>query len=218
MNSIQMDGILSGVHVGRPYTAVSPSLEGEVLQTLAGTTMALTGRQVGLLTGRSSHSGVLDALNRLTDQGLVDRVELNRAYLFSLNREHLAYPAVEALTGMRTALFERTRRELGSWQIAPTHVSLFGSAARGDGDTQSDIDLFVVRPTGVAEEDARWREQLDGLASKIERWTGNRLAVLELAEEELAQLATRNPRIVGDLRSDAIVLSGPEVSTLLGQE
>jgi predicted nucleotidyltransferase len=206
------------MNVGRPYTAISPSLDGEVLQTLAGTTMAMTGRQVARLTGRSSHSGVLDVLNRLTDHGLVDRVELNRAFLFSLNREHLAYPAVIALTGMRAALLGRMGQEIGTWQIAPVHLSLFGSAARGDGDADSDIDLFVVRPTAVSEEDPRWREQLDGLAIKIDRWTGNRAAVLEVAEGELVRLATDNPPIVDQLRSDAIVLGGLEISTLLGQE
>jgi hypothetical protein len=202
----------------RPYTAVCPSLEGEVLQTLAGTTMALTGRQVARLTGRSSHSGVLHVLNRLTDHGLVDRVELNRAFLFSLNREHLAYPAVIALTGMRAALLARIQQELGTWQIAPLHVSLFGSMARGDGNTHSDVDLFVVRPKAVPEEDPRWREQLDGLASKIARWTGNRAAILEAAEGELARLATEKPRIVIELRSDAIALGGSDLTSLLGDE
>jgi hypothetical protein len=180
--------------------------------------MALTGRQVARLTGRSSHSGVLEALHRLTDHGLVDRVELNRAFLFSLNREHLAYPAVIALTEMRSALFGRIQQELGTWEIAPIHASLFGSTARGDGDTHSDIDLFVVRPTAVLEEDPGWREQLDGLASKISRWTGNHAAILEAAEGELARLATEEPPIVAELRSDAIVLRGWDVSTLLGEE
>ncbi|HEY4810856.1 MAG TPA: nucleotidyltransferase domain-containing protein, partial [Solirubrobacteraceae bacterium] len=104
--------------VARPYTAVCPKLDGEVL----------------------------DVLHRLTEHGLVTRVELNRAFLFALNREHLAAPAVLALAGLRGALFNRIERELKTWQIAPVHVSLFGSTARGDGDTHSDIDLFIVRP------------------------------------------------------------------------
>jgi hypothetical protein len=215
---IHMDDILSTMNVARPYTAVCPSLEGEVLQTLAGTTMAMTGRQIARLTGRSSHSGVLDTLHRLTDHGLVDRVELNRAFLFSLNREHLAYPGVIALTGMRAALFGGIQQELGIWQIAPTHVSLFGSTARGDGDTHSDIDLFVIRPAATPEQDPRWREQLDGLASKISRWTGNRAAILEVAEGELARLATDEPPVLAQLRSDSILLSGSDISTLLGHE
>lgn len=202
--------------VARPYAAVSPSLDGEVLQVLAGTTMGLTGRQVALLTGRNSHSGVLQVLNRLTEHGLVDRVELNRAFLFALNREHLAAPAVIALAGLRDELFDRIRRELAAWQIAPVHASLFGSTARGDGDTKSDIDLFVVSPPSTPLEDPRWREQVDGLAERIKRMTGNRAAIIEVSETELARLAADEQPILAQLRSDAILLCGSDVSASLG--
>jgi predicted nucleotidyltransferase len=203
--------------VARPYTAICPTLSGEVLRVLAGTTRGLTGREVARLTGRSSHSGVLDVLNRLTEHGLVERVELNRAFLFALNREHLAAPVVEALAGLRAELFDRIARALDAWPVAPVHVSLFGSAARGDGDTQSDIDLFVVRPTAIAEEDPRWREQLAELASSVERWTGNRAAILEASETELTQLAEDERPIVAQLRADAIILRGLDASSLFGE-
>jgi Nucleotidyltransferase domain len=203
--------------VARPYTAVCPTLDGEVLRVLAGTTRGLTGRELARLTGRSSHSGVLDVLNRLTEQGLVGRVELNRAFLFSLNRDHVAAPVVDLLAGLRAELFHRIRVALDSWQIAPIHVSLFGSAARGDGDTHSDIDLFVVRPISVSEEDPSWREQLDGLTGNIVRWTGNHAAIVEVSETELRRLAAEEPPIVVQLRSDGIPLRGLNASALLGE-
>ncbi|HWG07557.1 MAG TPA: nucleotidyltransferase domain-containing protein [Solirubrobacteraceae bacterium] len=203
--------------VARPYKAVCPSLDGEVLNVLAGTTRGLTGREVALLTGRTSHSGILAVLNRLTEQGLVDRVELNRAFLFSMNREHLAYPAVIALVGMRVALFGKIQDELNAWGLAPVHVSLFGSTARGDGDTQSDIDLFVVRPAEIDQEDARWREQLDELEDRVSRWTGNRAAVLEISESEIERLVAEDRPIVSELRADAIVLAGSTIPALLGE-
>lgn len=202
--------------VAHPYAAVIPSLDGEVLDVLAGTTRGLTGREVALLTGRSSHSGVLAVLNRLAEHGLVRRVELNRAALFTLNRDHLAAKAVEDLFGLRTKLFDQIRAEVESWAIAPIHVSLFGSTARGDGDADSDIDLFVVRPTATAADDPRWRDQLDGLREKIEGWTGNRAAPSEISESELTQLVADERPIVAELRADAIALAGADVSTLLG--
>jgi predicted nucleotidyltransferase len=194
--------------VARPYTAVCPTLDGDVLHVLAGTTMALTGRQVALLTGRTSHSGVLDSLHRLTEHGLVTRVELNRAYLFALNRDHLAAPAVEMLANLREKLIEEIRRTVGEWQIAPLHVSLFGSAARGDGGTQSDIDLFVVRASDVDEDEPLWRDQIDELSDQIQRWTGNHASVVERDESQLASLRETQPPILGELLSDAIVISG----------
>jgi predicted nucleotidyltransferase len=202
--------------LARPYKAVSPSLDGEVLNVLAGTSRGLTGREVALLTGRSSHSGVIAVLNRLTEHGLVARVELNRAFLFALNREHLAAPVVEEMTELKARLVERIQKALNEWRIAPVHVSLFGSAARGDGDTSSDIDLFVVRPAVTPVEDLEWRDQLDGLTEKIERWTGNRATPHEVSEMELPQLEDDSPPILTELRSDAILLGGTELSKLLG--
>jgi predicted nucleotidyltransferase len=211
-----MDARLSTMDVARPYTAVCTTLDGDVLQVLARTTGVLTGREVAALTGRRSHSGVLDALHRLTKHGLVTRVELNRAYLFTLNREHLAAPAVEILMGMRAELLRRLRGELDSWEIAPAHVSMFGSAARGDGDTGSDIDLLVIRPGDVADDNATWRAQLADLKDQIRRWTGNHAQIVELADEEVIRLREDERAIVAALRSDAVVLYGSEIAALLG--
>lgn len=202
--------------VAHPYTAICPTLDSGVLSVLAGTTRPLTGREVARLLDRPSHSGVLDALNRLAEHGLVERQEAGRALLFTLNREHLAAAAVDVLAGMRTELLNRLRNAIGSWEVAPAHVSMFGSAARGEGDTQSDIDLFIVRREGVDEEDEPWRAQLDLLAQQVQRWTGNRAGIAETGEREIARLRTDTPPIVDELRSDAITLAGPEAAALLG--
>lgn len=182
---------------------------------LARTTGVLTGREVAALTGRRSHSGVLDALHRLTEHGLVTRVELNRAYLFTLNREHLAAPAVEILMGMRAELVRRLRVSFNSWEIAPAHVSMFGSAARGDGDTASDIDLLVIRPNDVADDNATWRAQLADLRDQTRRWTGNHAQIVELTDQEVVRLRQDERAIIAALRSDAVVLYGAGIATLL---
>lgn len=201
--------------VAHPYTAICPTLDSGVLSVLAGTTRPLTGREIARLLGRRSHSGVLDALNRLAEHGVVDREEAGRALLFTLNREHLAAPAVDVLAGMRSELLTRLRGAVDSWEVAPVHVSMFGSAARGEGDASSDIDLFVVRPKGVEGEEPRWRGQLDHLARLVERWTGNRAGIAEAGEEEIARLRSEEPPIVAELRSDAIAIAGTEVAALL---
>jgi predicted nucleotidyltransferase len=211
-----MADILSRVDVGHPYKAVSPTLDGDVLRVLARTTRVLTGREVAALAGRRSHSGVLDALNRLTEHGLVNRVELNRAYLFTLNREHLAAPAVDLLMEMRVELLRRIGGALDSWEIGPVHVSMFGSAARGDGGITSDIDLLVIRPREVEDDDTTWREQLADLKDQIQRWTGNYAQIVELADEDVHHLRKNDLAIATALRSDAIVLRGSEISAMLG--
>jgi predicted nucleotidyltransferase len=203
--------------VARPYTAIGPTLDTGVLAVLAGTTRPLTGREIARLMSRPSHSGVLDALNRLVEHGLVDREEAGRAFLFTLNREHLAAPAVDLLARMRTELVDRIRGTIASWEMKPVHVSLFGSTARGDGDTSSDIDLFIVRPESAEREDPLWQEQLDLLARQIERWTGNPARIATVGESEIPRLGKEEPLIAEALRVDAITLVGAEAAALLGE-
>lgn len=201
--------------VSRPHAAIAPSLDGDVLRVLAGTTRGLTGREVTRLTGRSSHSGVLSVLNRLAEHGLVIRVELNRASLFTLNRRHIAAPIAEAMAELRRRLIAEMRIAVSRWQIEPTHASLFGSTARGDGDTESDIDLLIVRPNSVDEEHPSWRAQLSEMETELLHLTGNQPRIVELSEEELTALRDRQLPLLDELDTDAIHLGGAQLSVLL---
>lgn len=202
--------------VARPYTAVSPSLDCDVLVVLARTTRPLTGREIARLATRGSQRGINDVLHRLVGHGLIDAQEAGPAMLYTLNRDHIAAPAVEVLADLGGELLGRLQAAIEAWEVAPIHASLFGSAARGDGDTKSDIDLFIVRPNDVDEEDARWRDQLDRLAKYVRRSTGNHAAISEVAAADLAGLQRENRPVVNDLREDAVTLVGPPPSTLFG--
>jgi hypothetical protein len=105
---------------------------------------------------------------------------------------------------------------IADWDLPPVHVSLFGSVARGEGDATSDIDLFVVRPDDIAEDDARWRGQIDGLAAQVVRWTGNHAGIAEAANAETKRPRKDRPPIVAELDAYAIVLSGNALGSLLG--
>ena len=191
---------------------MSPGLDGDVLVVLAGTTRPLTGRGVAELTRIGSPDGVRKALDRLVGHGIVTREVVGRAQTHRLNREHLAAPAVEALAAMRGSLIQRLRSSISGWQVAPVHSSLFGSAARGDGDIESDIDIFLVRPRSVREDDPVWSDQVEDLVEAVQLWTGNRAEVFEIAEARASSLLrSRRPGVPG-LRDDAIELAGASLS------
>jgi len=156
-------------------------------------------------------------LDRLCNQGIVDREEAGRAFLFTLNREHLAAPAVELLADLREELLRRIRDAVDGWTVKPRHLSLFGSAARGEGGVDSDIDLFVVRSKALEPQEPVWREQLDLLGWQVERWTGNPGRIVEMEEREIARLRKERPPIVEELLVDAIGLAGTDISALLGK-
>lgn len=203
------------MNIARPHTALCPTLDSEVLVVLVRTTRPLTGREVARLVERSE-PGVRRTLQRLVTHGLVDSAEAGRALLYTLNREHVAFPVIDAMASLWPEFVRRLRQAVNDWEIEAVHVSLFGSAARSDGGTASDIDLFVVRPDDVDDADDRWRHQVDGLATSIRRWTGNHAAIAEVSRRELRRLRREQPPIVADLRADAVELLGKPVSALVG--
>jgi hypothetical protein len=194
--------------VAFPHSAVSPTLEGDALLVLAGTTRPLTGREVARLARRGTPPAVAAALNRLVHQGLVLREEVGGAFLHTLNRDHLAAPAVSVLAGLRAELLERLRAALREWELQPVSAALFGSAARGDGDADSDIDILVVRPGAVDEENERWRGQLNRFTDAVHAWTGNHASLIEVSEEDVPGLLNDRPPVRESVRADAIPLAG----------
>ena len=201
--------------LSKPWALIRSPIDMAVVLVLHGTTRPLTGREVARLARTGSQPAVNAVLRRLTDDGLVRAEQAGNAFLYTLNRAHLAAPALERLAGIRAELERRLRTEIAAWDIAPAHASLFGSAARGDGDTRSDIDLFVVRPPKVAEDDPEWRAQLEQLADHVYAWTGNHAGLSEVAAAELRRLRRERPPIVEELRHDAITLAGPPPGELL---
>lgn len=129
-----------------PLTSVAPTLDAGVLQVLAATTVGCTAAEVHRRLGRGSDEGVRKVLARLVRQGVV-LVETPARYpIYHLNREHIAVPHIEALTRVRGELFDRIREEVANWEVEPIHAGLFGSFARGTADSDSDIDVLLVRP------------------------------------------------------------------------
>jgi hypothetical protein len=204
------------MNVSRAYSAVTPTVEGDVLVVLAGTTQPLTGRRVARLTRRGSVAAVAKALDRLVRQGLVLRQEAPPASLYTLNRQHVAAPAVETMALIRTVLLNRLRDAFSTWNIPPLHASLFGSAAREDGDLDSDIDIFVVRPTGVDAENPTWNEQLQDIGDAVLAWTGNHAGIVDFAEQDIQRMRDESPPVLDDLRRDGIDLAGTPLRELLG--
>lgn len=201
-----------------PARTVIPTLDAEVLMALVGVTMPMTGRQIARLCEAKSHRGVSLVLERLRQQGLVDVVEAGSANLYSLNRDHVATSAVEALTDLRGKLFQRIREAISGWEIAPISVAVFGSAARGDGGISSDIDLLIVRPEPTDADEPVWDKQLFDLSFFIHRWSGNHASLIQATPSDIASMVARGAPIVESLRNEARYLVGPDILKSLDEK
>jgi predicted nucleotidyltransferase len=186
-------------------------LDGDVLQVLARADIAMTGRRVKLALPEASYTGVRHVLDRLVREGIVWREAAGRAHLYRLNRDHLAAPAVDRLANLRFELIERLKETIGGWDIAPVVALLFGSAARGDGGLESDIDVLVLRPDDVDADDRVWREQIESLQASATRWTGNDTRVLEYDEAELTDFIEPDPVVEAAVREGVELLGSRRV-------
>lgn len=168
----------------RPLRLIAPTLDGDVLAALASADRALTGRALERETG-GSHGGIQRALAHLVGEGIVTQEPAGRAQLYRLNRNHLASPYIEALAGLRLELIRRLRETIATWSTQPDASALFGSAARGEADRASDVDILVVRPRQVDAGDPGWRRQVAALQTSVTGWTGNDARVLEYGPDDL---------------------------------
>lgn len=199
--------------VSSPISSVIPGVPGVVLQILARTELPLTGNGIAdLADGVVSRAGVTKALSTLVAHGLVECRPAGRANLYTLNRQHVAAEAIVALSSLRQATIDRLTALVGNMVIKPVGVYLFGSAARGDGTAESDVDVLVVRPSR-ANEDV-WTSQMMDLARSVRAWTGNACEILEFTKSDLEALVRKKDRLVTSLRNDVVVISGPKLRSL----
>ena len=194
--------------LSRPFLAVTPTIDGDVLAALARADASFTPPEVHDLIGFHSVAGVRNALMRLTGQGVLHSEQVGRAYTYRLNRQHVCAPPIIGLADASREVLKRMRDLIDTWSTPCDFAALFGSAATGRMTEGSDIDVFVVRPDSVVvEDDVQWHEQLDALATASTSWTGNDARVLEMSASEVADtIATE--RILAEIARDGFVLSG----------
>jgi len=205
------------MNLTEPTTVLAPGLTIPLLRALASRGPGATAEQLRRAADAGTAAGVRRALDRLAEHGLLHEVRLGeRATLYELNRDHILYPAVQALLAVSDALPRRLAEAISSWARMPLSAALFGSAARRDGGLHSDVDLLVVRPPGAAGHDgSEWGEQIHDLRGRVRRWTGNHLQVVDRTTDELAELARAGEAIVEEWRRDAVTVYGKDLRELL---
>lgn len=196
------------MNLSRPLTSLISSLDGEVLTVLAGADSEFTGLQVHQILGRFSDNGVREALNSLSDRGIVLKKPAGAANLYRLNPDHILTPTIKEIANSRGIFLRKLTEVISKWEIQPISVAVFGSAARGDMNPKSDIDLFIHRKTSVNIGDAVWRRQLTELSLKVDAWTGNYLQIFELNDREIAKEQTDKDGVLSSIINDGILVFG----------
>ncbi|MFN2538882.1 MAG: nucleotidyltransferase domain-containing protein [Mycobacteriales bacterium] len=204
------------MNVAEPSDLAMSTSQAAVLRVLAGTTAGLPVRELARLS-EVAPSRVSTVVRHAADRGLVLTDRLRGSLICRLNREHLAADAIIALVTLRGRMLNLLTAEISAWTSPVLHASLFGSAARGDGSTSSDLDVLLV-PRSAKERDTNdWEVQLYDSAQRVRSATGNSAAWLVLTQEELASAKRSREPIISELERESITLAGrtfAEVVTL----
>lgn len=206
------------MNLGEPTQLVTPTLDGPVLTVLAHAGEELTAGMVATRCQRGSEAGIRNVLARLAAQGIVSTKTAGNAVLYALNRDHVGAASVAALADLRLVLWRQLGEAIANWPLPAVSACVFGSAARGDGDEASDLDVLVVRPDDVAVDHEVWAEQLSTLSRAGTRWSGNAVQLTEFSEAELRDAVFRREPLITELGRDAIDLAGRPIREYLGAE
>jgi len=188
-----------------------PGVRGAVLATLAQLALPVTVRALARHAGVSPQ-GALEVVNELARAGIVAVAPAGRSLMVSLNRDHLATEPILGLVGLRARLVERLTVELAGWSNLAGGW-LFGSAARGDGDSTSDIDLLLVADHIP---DQEWEATCADLTTQVRAWTGNPTQLVEHTRTSFATLRRRRNPLIAALRSEGIPLTPTSPDLLRG--
>ena len=199
----------------RPVQAVVPGVQGRILAVLAEATAGLNIRTIARLA-EVSPAQASRVLPELVTLGLVERREAPPSALFLLVDDHVAACAVRALSRARDTVLERLGTLARKMDPNPIGVVVFGSLARGEADAASDVDVVLVRPAGVGEDDEPWVSSVDTFRTAARRLTGNPLQILDVDETEVAHRRRRLSPLWEDVIREGVTVHGTPLDGLRG--
>jgi len=197
----------------RPVQAVIPGAQGRILSVLAETSAELNLRTIARLSGVSlAHASRVMPV--LVELGVVERREAPPSALFRFVPENVASRAITSLTRTRETVLDEMGSAAARLDSPPVSLVVFGSFARGEAGSESDIDVVVVRPLDIDEDDPPWREGLDGWREHVSRLAGNRVEMLEISEQDMPRLLRSRKPLWAEIQRDGVTVFGSPLTAL----
>jgi predicted nucleotidyltransferase len=160
-----------------------------------------TGRELARAAGVSTAQTARD-LRDLEDGAVVIRETHGRAYSWYLNRENALFPQLLQLfqheANLRSELIHQIGAEFRSEPIERARI--FGSVARGEEQSGSDIDLFVEVRTEAQR--PRVDDALERIRARVWREFGSPISPLVYTESKLRR--PPNPALIAAIDRDGI--------------
>ncbi|MBI3297675.1 MAG: nucleotidyltransferase domain-containing protein [Elusimicrobia bacterium] len=184
-----------------------------VLRVLKDSPHGMSGRAIAREAG-FTHQAVREAIAKLEEMRIVQRLGSGKVQLIRLNRDHavvrdVILPMFRAEQQAMAKLRDSIRQEFAGKARAAT---IFGSVARGEEEPASDLDLLLVAPSGG-------KGKLSDLASELGQRAlseyGVRLAPIVLTVPELKERAKRSEPLLANIIAEGFDLLDGRLGDLL---
>lgn len=198
----------------QPIEAVIPGAQGRILAVLVETTAPLNLRTLARLAAVSP-AQASRVLPGLVDLGIVERYEVPPSSQFLLARSNVAAQAVIELARSMETASERIGLAAASMAVRPESVIAFGSFARGEAGVDSDIDVVVIRPDSIDEDNDDWATALESWRNEARAITGNSVEIVEVSRDEAGSKLRGRTEFWQNVRRDGISVHGLTVEQIV---
>jgi DNA-binding Lrp family transcriptional regulator len=196
-----------------PISAVIPGAQGRILDVLVETTAELSVRTIARLAGVSA-AQASRVLPELVDLGIVERREVPPSSQFRLVRSNVAAQALIALSRSRQSVLDQIGATAAALATPPLSVIVFGSFARDEATADSDLDILVVRPDDLDEDNEAWTGSIDGWRDHVRAIAGNPVEILEVSRTEVGTKLGSRSTLWRDVSRDGVVVHGLSLDEL----
>jgi len=194
-----------------PSDVALAQVPARILTVLDQTHTSMSIRQIARTSG-TSLARAQYWLNHWAERGVVDQQVAGRAVMCSLNRQHLMTESLVTLARANLAMRDRIADEVRAWGLVPVSVTAFGSFARGDGGTESDIDLLVIHVNDASSE--RWQDQLTEAAERLQRILGNPVQWVDFHRDRWLEMRATPEPLVAEVERDAVHIFGEHLTLI----
>ena len=154
-------------------------------------------------------------LNDLEEQGALVGQQIGTSIVYTLNEGHflvdeIIKPLFKKESGSRSELAEKIKKSVN---LSYDSLILFGSIARGEEHSQSDIDLAVIinDKSDASDAEAKILEFNPAIARKF----GNSLSPVVIKRSDFIERFKKKDKLILEIAKEGILIAGKSISELI---
>lgn len=203
--------------LSNPVSAIVARIDARIYEVFSRSAAPVSGLKMASLINNASYPGVLAAMNRMVDQGILLMEPEGAAKLYRANREHILWPAIQAAVAAANGAMAALQKRIG--RLLKEHVgvkvaneitlAVIGPVAQRKGAPDSDLDLLGIFPMHLDPEVIEaYAKTLD---QRVRRWSGNGCNMTVVSTKQLNDMFTAEDPLIETWREEAVTFHGVDL-------